>query len=36
MLKKIFRVFIRDLKSTKREPIAVFIVIMPVIVGIAI
>ena len=36
MLKKIFRIFIKDLKSTKREPIAVFIVIMPVIVAIAI
>lgn len=36
MLNKIFRIFFRDLRSTKREPIAVYIVIMPIIMAIAI
>lgn len=36
MLNKIFRIFYRDLKSTKREPIAVYIIIMPIIIAVAI
>ncbi len=36
MLRKIFRIFIRDIKSTRREPIAIYIVFAPVLLAIAI
>jgi ABC-2 type transport system permease protein len=36
MLKKIFRIFIRDIKSTKREPMAIYIIVMPILLAIAI
>ena len=36
MLRKIFRIFIRDIKSTKREPIAIYIVFAPTLLAIAI
>ena len=36
MLKKIFRIFIRDIKSTKREPMAIYIIVMPILLAVAI
>lgn len=36
MLKKIFRIFIRDIKSTRREPIAIYIIFAPILLAIAI
>ncbi len=36
MLKKIFRIFLRDIKSTRREPIAIYISVMPILLAIAI
>jgi ABC-2 type transport system permease protein len=36
MLKKIFRVFIRDVKSTRREPMAIYIIVAPILLAVAI
>jgi len=36
MLKKIFRIFLRDIKSTKRESMAIYIIVMPILMAIAI
>ena len=36
MLKKMLKIFFRDIKSTRREPIAIYIAVMPIILAIAI
>ena len=36
MIKKILRIFLRDIKSTRREPIAIYISVMPILLAIAI
>ncbi len=36
MLKKILKIFLRDIKSTRREPIAIYISVMPILLAIAI